>query len=221
MIDKYLKIETLSIVLLGDFNPVIFQPYWLANKELIREDEAKNAKIDIIHNDIVRYEIADWFNVEINKGRCEFKTTKTPYFDPIKDLTISIFSILKETPIKSMGINHVYDLSLLSNDNFYKFGNTLTPLSIWGDSINDPRLLHLEIYEKERKDIVGASRRIRITPSDQTAIAFGITVNINNHFQLENKGNSNNLFSMIENNWKKSFSESKNIVEELFSKIDF
>ena len=221
MIDKYLKIETLSLVLLGDFNPVIFQPFWLANKNLIREDEAKNAKIDVIHNEIVRYEIADWLKVEVNKSRCEFKTTKSPYFEPLKDLAIGIFSILKETPIKSLGINHVYDLSLLSKENYFKIGNTLTPLNIWDDTINEPKLLHLEIYEIERKGILGASRRIRITPSDQNSISFGVSININNHFQLEEKGAINNLFSTIDKNWNNSFVESKIVVDKLFSKIDF
>lgn len=51
MLDKYLKIETLSVVFIGDFNPVIIQPFWLSQKTLIRDDEAENAKVEVIHNE--------------------------------------------------------------------------------------------------------------------------------------------------------------------------
>lgn len=219
MIEKYLQIETLSVVFIGDFNPVIFQPYWLLSKNLIREDEAGNAKVDIIHNEIVRYELGDWLSFEVTRNRCEFKTAKEPYFDPLKDLACGIFKVLKETPIKSIGINHIFDLSLQTQDKYYKFGSSLTPLNFWKEELNDPRLLQVEIFEKERNDITGASRRIRIVPSDQ-AISFGVSININNHFELTVKGEKKDLISLIDNNWDTTFKQSKSIIDNLFLKID-
>jgi len=142
MLERYLQIETLSIVFIGDFNPVILQPFWLANKNLIREDEASNANVEIIHNDIVKFDL-DWVVIEITKNRCQFRTNKSPYFEAVKDLATSVFRILKETPIKALGINHVFDLSLRNAEEYYEFGNVLTPLNIWSDSLNKPRLLNL------------------------------------------------------------------------------
>jgi hypothetical protein len=114
--EKYLQKESLSIVFLGEFNPVILQPFWLLNKGLIREEEAKNAKVGVIHNEIVKYEL-DWVGIEISKQRCEFKTTKSPYFYPMRDLAISVFKILRETPLKALGINHIFDFQLPSAEN--------------------------------------------------------------------------------------------------------
>jgi len=218
VIDKYLQKESVSIVFLGEFNPVILQPYWLHSKDLIREEEAKNAKVGIIHTEIVKYEL-DWVSFEISKQRCEFKTNKAPYFDPIKDLASSVFKILKETPIKSLGINHIYDLSLPNQDAYYEFGNILSPLKIWRDSLNDPRLLQLEIFEKDRKDNQEGQYRVRVTPTDEN-ITNGVTVNINDHFDLNNNQNGINMemVNCLEQNWTNSITRAKDIVEQLLSK---
>ncbi|NVN93984.1 MAG: hypothetical protein HXX18_01745 [Bacteroidetes bacterium] len=219
MLEKYLQIEALSIVFIGDFNPVIFQPFWLSSKELIREDEAKNAKIDIIHNEIVKYEL-DWINIEITRNRCVFKTTKEPYFDPLKDLVIGIFKILNETPIKSFGLNHTYELSLQTKEKYYNFGSKLTPLNYWDEELNDPRLMQLEVFEKERSDFKNGSRRIRITPSSDQTIPFGVSININNHYDLKSEVKKIDYITLLEDNWKTTFVQTKDIVNKLLIKID-
>lgn len=217
MLERYLKIETLSIVFVGDFNPVILQPFWLANKNLIGEIEANKANVDIVHKEVVKYEL-DWVSLEITKNRCQFKTSKEPYFEPLKDLAVGIFKILKETPISSLGINYIYDLSLIDEKRYYDFGSKLTPLNIWENELNDPRLMSLEIKEESRTDKQKGFRRVRISPTDQK-IPFGITVNINNHFDLINEGSKIDAVSHLINNWEESSNQSKRILQSLFTKI--
>ena len=212
MLNRYLQIETLSLVIIGDFNPVIFQPYWLFSKGLIRDDEAKNANVDILHNEIVRFEL-DWLKMEITRSRCELSSSKVPYFEPLKDLVIGIFKILNETPIKSLGINHIFDLELKSDAQYYEFGNKLAPLELWKDDLRAPRLFQLEIFEYERKDGLEGSRKVRITPSDKS-ISFGVAVNINNHFDLKKI----DFTTHLEANWDESFIQAKIIVENLLNK---
>ena len=218
MIEKYLEIETLSVVFIGDFNPTIFQPFWMSNKGIIRDDEAESARIEIIHNEVVRYEIGGWLGVDITRNRCEFKTTKKPYFDPLKDLIVGIFTILRETPIKSFGINNIYDLSLKTQEAYYNFGCALTPLIYWDELLNDPRLLQLEIYEAKRKENPNESRRIRVTPSDQIP-PLGISVNVNNHYQLEGKDNGLIAANYFKERWNNAFKESESLVNNLLNKV--
>ncbi len=217
-IEKYLQKESLSIVFLGDFNPVILQPFWLFHKGLIREEEASNAKIGVIHNEIVKYEL-DWVSIEISKQRCEFTTTKSPYFDPMKDLSASVFKILKETPIKSLGINHIFDLKLPNSEVYYEFGNKLCPLSNWEGSLKDPRLLQLEILEKERKDCLSGQYRIRITPA-YPKMDYGVSININDHYDLEHGQNGVNMeiVKRLEENWNISIIRAKETVENILLK---
>ncbi len=217
MFEKLLEIETVSIVFIGDFNPIILQPFWLESKGLIRESEAIKAKVEVMHNEIVKYELDDWVNIEITKNRCEFKTSKVPYFEPVKDLATSVFKILRETPIKALGINHIYDLKMQSEEKYFELGKILTPLDIWSKDLDNPRLLNLEIFEAERKDGEKGHIRIRINPSDQK-IQYGVVVNVNSHFDLQSGDLMLSAVVQLEKNWLKSFEQSRNIVQNLLSK---
>ena len=48
-----LKINRHSIVLIGNFNPKIFQPAWFGSEGLIQKKEAEQSTIEIIHPDVV------------------------------------------------------------------------------------------------------------------------------------------------------------------------
>jgi hypothetical protein len=223
MFEKYLQVETLGIVFIGNFNPVIVQPFWLANKGLIREKEAEKAseKIEIIHNEIVRFDL-DWAYVTITKDRCDFKSTQRPYFDTMRDLSTGIFKLLKETPIKSLGINHLYDFSLPNADMYYSFGNKLSPLKIWDGNLNDAKLLTLEIVEEKRYDKHNGRYRIRILPSSDQSIPFGVQININDHYDLEPVENGRNLEMIfrLEKYWQQSFQRAKDVIEKLWNKLE-
>ena len=62
------EIEGMSIVFRGDFNPKIFQPAWFAAQGLIRNEEADEAKIEIIHPTIVVFSL-DWLRIQIEPNR--------------------------------------------------------------------------------------------------------------------------------------------------------
>lgn len=219
MVAKLLEIETVSIVFVGDFNPIILQPFWLVSKGLIRESEAENAKVEVIHNEIVKFELDDWAKIEITKNRCIFETSKEPYFEPIKDLTSSIFKILRETPIKALGINHIYDLRLPNEEKYKQLGMILTPLKYWEEELKDPRLLNIEIFESVRKDGEPGNRRVRISPSDQK-IQYGIVVKVNDHFDLNSGNDRINAVAQLEKHWSESFVQSLRITENLLKQIE-
>lgn len=218
MFEKLLEIETISLVFVGDFNPIIFQPFWLESKGLIRESEAENAKVEVIHNEIVKYELDDWAKIEITKNRCEFKSSKEPYFEPLKDLATSVFKILRETPVRALGINHIFDCKMPNEEKYIELGNMLTPLDIWAKDFDNPRLMNLEILEMKRRDGESGNRRVRINPSDQK-IQYGVVVNVNNHFDLNAEGAKINAVAQLEKVWRDSYDQSRDIAQNLFSQI--
>ncbi len=222
MLKDYLQIRTLSIVFLGDFNPAIFQPFWLAEKKMIREQEAHDAKVDIIHNEITRIDL-DWVKIDIQRNRFEMKTVQVPYFEPLRDLCVSIFEILKETPIKVLGINHIYAYALRDEATFFKFGNVLAPLDNWTEFMNEPRLLQIEIVENNRLDKLKGHYRIKIQPSEQKlATPFGLTININDQFSLAegDQGRRGEIIDMLKRNWDNSFTRADSVTEKIWEKIN-
>jgi len=219
MLKDYLQVRTLSIVFIGDFNPVIIQPFWLAGKKLIKEQEAQDTTVELIHNELVKYDLG-WVSVEITKKRFELRTSKEPYFEPLRDLMLSVFFILSETPIEAMGINHIMHFSLPDEEKLYEFGNKLAPLNIWEGFINNPRVLSFEMYEKERKDKLPGFVRIKVQPSDQ-AIRFGLQININDHYALSTNenGRKGEMVKRLKENWNNSYKRADEIVDELWKKI--
>ncbi|MBP6721942.1 MAG: hypothetical protein KA239_06460 [Bacteroidia bacterium] len=221
MLEKFLKIETLSVVLIGDFNPVIFQPAWLANKSLIRESEAEKAEIEVIHNELNRFSL-EWVEIEIAKNRCEFRSSKVAHFPLVRDLIVGIFSILQETPIKSFGMNHLYDLSLGTVQRYHAFGEALTPLNLWATTLSKARLLDLQILEEDVSNAKNGRKRIQITPTPNSTIGFGVLISINNHFELNKPAHSaNEHIALLKENWETSFLDARHIINEMLNKISF
>ena len=216
MLNKLLETQSLSIVFLGDFNPLIVTPFWLAMKGLIREEEAINANVTVIHHDLVRYNL-DWIDIVINRKRCEFRTSKSPYFEAVRDLASSVFLILRETPINSIGINHIFELKLPDEKTVYNFGAQLANLDIWKDDLNNPRIMNLEIIENNRTDGYDGHYRVRVSPTG-TEIPYGVVVNINDHINLlEDHQVASEL---ITSHWEASFKRANKVVSSFLDKLE-
>jgi hypothetical protein len=202
MLSNNRQISTLVIVLIGDFNPVIIQPFWLLAKRLIKEEEANNATVEVIHNELVKFQI-DWFMVQITRDRFEIRTNQEPYFEPLRDLAISIFEILRETPIRALGLNHIRHY-ILEQKEYRELGNTLAPFDNWA-IFKRPELLTLEMLEKDDK---GNYVRVRVQPSDTIKQSFSLMVNVNDHISVSEDGirkASGSVGQVLSGRWKDSF----------------
>ncbi|MBK9555468.1 MAG: hypothetical protein IPO47_06475 [Bacteroidetes bacterium] len=71
----------------------------------------KEAKAEGMELEVTKFEL-DWFSFESTQARIDFKTNRESHFNILRDLIISIFELLKETPISAIGINHLCHYSL-------------------------------------------------------------------------------------------------------------
>ena len=53
---KY-EIEGVSIVLLGSFNPAIFQPSWFVLNKILPDYDVLKPEVNIIHNQITQFSV--------------------------------------------------------------------------------------------------------------------------------------------------------------------
>ena len=208
-----LERESLALVFTGDFNPVILTPAWLVLKGLIREEEADNAEVAVIHNDLIKYDLG-WVTIESNRTRCQFSTTQKPYFELVKDLITSVFRVLKETPVHGIGINHITELNLKNKKSYFKFGSQLTQLNYWSEELNDPRLLSLEILEEDRMDKVPGSYRVKVSPTGKN---YGVIININDHIDVYSTGDIST--HVLEENWIRSSERATEVVKKFLKNI--
>lgn len=218
---EYFKFEEnierheLNIVIIGSFNPVIITPFWLSGKSLIRESDAKNASIRIMHNEIVDYDL-DWVTINITQKRFQLHCVKEPFFELTRDLVVGIFNFLKETPVSSFGYNHNKRITLKTLERYYEFGNRLCPLKNWSEYLNDPRLNRLEILEKNSKQKPEGSILVTILPLPEKDINFGVGININDHynFSIDNDDQKFSSSKILEY-WENSLDIGNNILTKL------
>lgn len=210
-----LQINVSTIAVLGDFNPIIFQPGWMAMKEIIGEGEAQGAEVAVIHRDLVRFNI-DWAEIEVTPERFHIKCSKEAFFEPTRDLVESIFNILQETPVRAFGINSTMHFRLKPED-FKSFGDFLAPLSHWSDVFNDPRLFQIEILETDRADKQDGLYRFRIQTSDLIR-PNGISTNLNNHLNVKSN-RALDMVRLLKENWQPSMDFNKAIITDLWKKF--
>lgn len=220
MLKEYLQLRTLSLVILGKFNPSIIQPYWLAKKGLIKEQEAAGAKLSIVHPEITRFDL-EWFYIEVTPERFVINCTQEPYFNPVKDLMEGIFALLPETPLSAVGLNHLLHFSIPTIDQYYNLGNQLTPFKNWNNILEDPRMLEFNIIEQKRKDGLKGHYSIRILPSEQVP-KYGVLVVINDHLTLEENENEreNLLINRTAKIWEKSFGKGLFVTSTLWDNLN-
>ena len=59
-----IKLQSHSIVAVGDLNPAIFQPAWFAGEGLITRGEAQAATVQMISAQAALFEV-DWLSVQV------------------------------------------------------------------------------------------------------------------------------------------------------------
>jgi len=131
------EISALSVVLRGAFNPQIFQPAWFASEKLIRKEESDNAKIQLIHPQIVIFDL-EWLRLNVDTNIFVATTKQEPSFELLRDLISGTFQILHHTPINQMGLNMEMHFKMPSEDDCHAIGDRLTPKEPWTGILEKP-----------------------------------------------------------------------------------
>jgi hypothetical protein len=98
-----------TIVLVGGFNPQIFQPMWFESHGLLSSSDV-DAKSLILTEGFVSFQ-TDIVGITCAPDRCQFVAgPNAPSPDVLRDLVASTFRLLPETPVKEFGVNHTAHL---------------------------------------------------------------------------------------------------------------
>lgn len=209
-----LEIEGLTIVFRGDFNPKIFQPAWFAAQKLIRDQESEQAKVNIIHETIVSFNL-EWFHLDVEPNKFSAGTNQAPYLEIVRDLVIGTFRILKHTPIRMMGINLESHFKMKSEEDWHALGDRIAPKNLWDKVLDKPGLRNVTIEGKRPDGFLG-NIGVRMEPSKR--INPGIYIAINDHYEIKEPDTSlgcEETINILEDNWEVSTKRSKEITRTL------
>jgi hypothetical protein len=220
------EIDNASIVLIGNFNPMIFQPYWFMAQEIFSPDEANNAKIEVIHPEITIFSI-EWLSIRVEKNVFTAISLKQPHIH-VHDFIVNTFgNCLIHTPIYRLGINRTVEFKTdISNKD--KLGKTLAPQSAWGDwgkEIEGPKTgeKHGGLREivMEQRNLDDRYRgHIQAKVGSSINLNDGILVNINDHYETEENDKvigCEKIITLIKDNFEDSIRRSGKIINHIMS----
>jgi hypothetical protein len=208
------EIEGVGIVLVGSFNPRIFQPAWFAAENLIREEEEQAAKIELIHHQVAIFSL-DWLHLQVTDEQFIATTTQSSFYEPLRDLVLGTFRLLLHTPIRMMGLNRDCHFRMPSEEAWHAFGHRLTPKEPWAGILTEPAMRSLTM-EGVRPDNLKGYIRVRVEPSVQ--VHPGVFININDHYEVKDMATvrgCDEIIDILDREWKNSLDRSAEIVSLL------
>lgn len=207
-----IKKQEANIVIIGSFNPTIFNPDWFLRHGLISQVEMEGANVEIIHRDIAKFTL-NWLEIEVLSNRFVARTNDQSYFLPLKDLVVSVFSILDQTPIKQMGMNRSFDLSLQDEKTWHKFGDTLAPKDIWSKLLPERvGLLSLKV-KSPRADALEGNINVTVE-SSRADIKNGIHFALNSHVEIAGEVTIEDVLTKY---WEETLNRSEQMCETIVS----
>jgi hypothetical protein len=142
--------QSLSIVVLGDFNPSIFQPFWFSANGLMPQVEADNAEISLIHKQVAAFSMGK-LNIQVDGARFGI-TTDEPSQEPIlRDLALGTLSLLEHTPLRAIGLNLDMVFAVESEEAWHAIGHRLVPKHDWAQILDSPGMQQV-VVEGKRPD---------------------------------------------------------------------
>lgn len=205
-------------MMLGDFNPKIFQPSWFSSEGLIRQSESEAANLEIVHSDFTSFS-TDWFVMQVAREKFNVGVKSSAYKNHLADLVIGTFQKLNHTPIRQMGLNLTLGIRFKNYDDWNAFGHFLLPKAPWNGLLSKPGMRSV-IVNGARDDDVPGYIQMLIDPLLHTT--SDVNIRMNNHYErkgVDKDTNADFFVNIIQSQYEKMIEQSKSMVEELLSRF--
>jgi hypothetical protein len=173
------QLRGLTLAMVGDFNPTIFQPKWFSSENLLTVEEADSVNVQVIHPDVTSFGLP-WLTLTIQRERFDAVCLAQPYFERVAGLVSKTFELLRHTPIRMMGINNDAHFRASSSDAWHAMGDKFAPKESWKEFFPNPGLQSMTIRQIPRTDDLDGYCQVIVEPSVRTTP--GVYIAINDHF---------------------------------------
>ena len=221
------EISSVSVVLLGKFNPAIFTPAWFALQGLLPESAATSANLQVAHQQVTVFS-TEWLHLNVTADRFMVETLQAPYIR-LRDLVVRLFKeYLHHTPLNALGINRDVHFQVRSSAERDRIGRTLAPVEPWGVWGHDLGLdgehggmtsLTMSQINPEGRP-TGGRINVKVEPSNKIGRGrLGVYVQVNDHYAIDDAspGAGERLIRLLENNFDTSLNRSNSIVDHIMS----
>jgi hypothetical protein len=214
MPEPTLEINGASIVLVGSFNPAIFQPEWFARNGLLPQGEVDDAKLGLVHPQVSQFE-TERFAFQVTLDRFTIQSKPSATIGPLRDLIAGTFYILEHTPVTAMGLNRMMHFALGSEESWHNLGDKLAPKEPWREVLEHrPGLRQLDILSQEDPPN-GPTVMVRVQPS--LAIKWGVYFETNEHFPAPKQNGLESMIEILQHRWEDSQRNGERIARHILN----
>lgn len=203
-----------SVVILGNFNPEMFQPQWFYRQGIISQEDAdfaidQNSSSPLIVTPQLTLFRTSQMTVQITTKRFEVKAEKEPLITLI-DFISKTFENLGSYSIPAFGFNYIANYKMKSVEEYHKIGDKLAPKGFWEDLLeeeitgNDRKsgLMSLQM-KKQKKD---SDDYILFTLQGSPFIENAFMLSCNDHNILSNENQSaDDVMELINKRYEEAF----------------
>jgi hypothetical protein len=208
------ELEGEAIRFAGTFNPVIFQPAWYAAQGLLRNEEAENAKVDVIHPDVTSFSTS-WLELEVTREWFYATATDLASHELLRDFVAGTFRLLEHTLVSRLDMAHFTHYALLEGY-AEKLGDVLVPTGPW-EFLQNPMLARVAVGG-ERDDGRVGNVQVIVEPSQR--VKGGLFVLVADEFELEEGGKptpAGKAVQLLSDSWDDSTGRADMIRNQLIS----
>ena len=224
------EISICSIVLHGEFSPVVFHPSWLEANNVEAELEQRKIEVKVIANELAIFTIDD-VTYAVEGSEFTLLTSVAPWIR-IADIANIIFGeLLSHTPIHAFDIRRVIHFNTPSKESRIKLERQLAPIEPWGaygkqleesetTSVGGPKSLIMQ--RRQPTDEVEFETNITVEPSVKLSGDRGVFMYVNHHHQLQHVKGSDGATRAIEllmQRFDSCLSEADEIFEQMMSLV--
>lgn len=213
-----------QIMLVGAFNPRIFNPLWFVKHGLFDENDLQDDSLQILHPDIAKFNTPG-ISIEVQKDRFTATTFAAPLLN-LHDLAVTLFGeLLPHTPVSLVGLNRIVDFKLASSDKYSAFGEALAPRAPWGTwgeklGVSGTKISGLVNIEMDQQDVDGRSEGwVKTRVSAMSVATLAVNVLVNDHYPLKCDDkfaeDGAGTAEYVRKNWHSSMSSSREIINDL------
>lgn len=180
MSEPDVRLEGVSVVLRGSFNPAIMSPGWLLAQSLVSEQEHNGAQPEAIVPNLAIFTVAS-MRFQVTPDSFTVETENQREFERTADVVKSVLAVLPHTPVNMLGINHYFHAALGSPDSWHRLGDKLAPKEYWAEVLDLAGTAQVALQGTRPDQFAG---RVIVNVQPSAKIEQAIFVNQNDHFLL-------------------------------------
>lgn len=171
--------DSMNVVLLGEFDPLMVTPRWLRRMDLIGAEDYESYSTEIIGAKAVIVSFGS-IRLQVLPENLQVSTDASAEVEAARDLAAGILLSNGSSGVSALGINRMVHFGE-NLECYHAIGDALTPKNLWEDVLYLPGMLNLGITGA-RNDGYGGAINVQVQPS--AIVRPGVFVSVNDHYSL-------------------------------------